>query len=70
MAMSKKHYRAFADILYGARSVAVYHNTRTDNPDRCVLIERIAEEMCDVFKKDNSAFDYKRFLIACGVIDE
>ena len=58
--MSRKDYRAFADVLAGDLS------TCNNEGERRKVIG-IVLSMCDVFKRDNGAFDRQRFLLACGI---
>lgn len=58
MAMSKKDYVMIAAIV----SDAIAGKTLGE----VAPVELIANNMADAFKKDNTAFDKKRFMIACG----
>ena len=71
--MSRKDYKAAAEVIareleqaleapQGDGDVAHFAN-------RAVVhtLERVARELADMFKRDNSAFDYGRFFTACGL---
>jgi len=58
--MSRKDYRAFADILAGDLATC-----ETDGERRKVAC--IALSMEDVFKRDNPRFDRQRFREAAGL---
>lgn len=55
MAMSRKHYREFAEVLKTAQE---------EYPDNHDAIRAIAFALCGVFKRDNSNFDRQKFLEA------
>lgn len=57
MAMSRKHYRDFADVIKD-----ILENY--PDGDANVAIREIAYGMCSVFKRDNSNFDRQKFLDA------
>ena len=52
--MSRKHYIAFARMV---SELALNKSQK----------RHVAEELADVLKSENSAFDRDRFLVACGV---
>lgn len=54
--MSRKDYKAFAEILAG-------HYTGTGDEEDQVILD-VAYEMAGVFKRDNPRFDHKRFIAA------
>jgi len=62
--MSRKHYRAVAEVI---ASAAV--DAREVHPSETPIgvVEQIARELADVFKRDNSAFSYTTFYEACGI---
>ena len=56
--MTKKDYVLIAGIINEAIAGKTMGETGS--------VELIARNMADAFKKDNSAFDKKRLMIACG----
>jgi hypothetical protein len=60
MSMSRKHYQEVAAILKDE----IEHEPLTDSH---TALRRIANELADMFKRDNSSFDRARFLRAAGL---
>lgn len=63
MAMSRKHYREAAEIIKRHRQISA----RSGDNTGVYAVEGVAEELADMFKRDNSAFDRARFMEACGI---
>lgn len=57
--MSRKHYRAVAQILATARGL-------TDDAD--VALDYVTRELASLFKADNSNFDYAKFYDAAELV--
>ena len=74
MSMSKKHYKAIAEVLLQAQREAQAQQKLArlqldrfmpaDGIDTC---NRITLELARVFKLDNPRFDASRFCRACGL---
>lgn len=62
MAMSRKHYKVFAEVIHNA------HEDTAPGSDARMVVERIAADLCRVFREDNHAFDDARFVEACGLV--
>ncbi len=60
MALSRKHYEAVAQILNDNAAF----NVRIQKPDGVTAIASVAEDLADLFEKDNASFDRDRFLKA------
>lgn len=59
--MTRKDFQAVTDIIRSFSKGAINY----DLEGRHVL-ERITEEMADLFQKDNPRFDKEKFYEACG----
>lgn len=59
MAMSRKNYVAFADMLAERRKYA-------DSSAEHLLLDAITSETASIFARDNGAFDRQRFYTAAG----
>ena len=59
MPMSKKDYRAFAEMLHNWRDSEYFRNIPMQP-----VIDTLAGEMCQIFARDNSRFSSERFLTA------
>lgn len=57
--MSRKHYRAVAEVLATARGM-------TDDAD--VALDYVTRELASLFKLDNPNFDYTRFYDAAELV--
>jgi hypothetical protein len=57
--MSRKHYRAVAEVLRLALEGAPEGSRES--------LKGVARELADFFKRDNSLFSYQRFYEACGI---
>ena len=62
MAMTKKHYEAFAKINRDANGAARGSGRRT--------VEKMTIQQAILFSMDNKNFDTKRFLLASGFTDK
>ena len=66
MAMSRKHYTEVAEIIKaeidGIDSVNDPFGVGAHS-----ALSNVADNLADMFKRDNSAFDRARFLDACGL---
>lgn len=58
--MSRKHYRAVADVIASARE-------GVQCSDGYETLRQVTEGLADVFKRDNMAFGYQKFYDACGI---
>lgn len=69
--MSRKDYRAFAEIIAAERSMARHQlaNGGNDGEVKLRTTRNIAFSMADVFARDNARFDRERFYEACGISD-
>ena len=54
--MSKKDYQAIAAAIYTAHR---------RSGDKAVALQCLTDDLCDIFKADNSAFSRERFREAC-----
>jgi hypothetical protein len=63
MTLSRKDYIKIASILSKV-------NSKARNESEYMIVRRIAEGLATYMKLDNSAFDTRRFLLACGVDTE
>lgn len=61
MAMSRKDYVAFAEVI----ALEIKANIPATKAEQAVI--DVAKSMADVFKRDNPNFDRARFLTACGI---
>jgi uncharacterized protein (DUF4415 family) len=57
--MSRKDYKAFAEIIRNHVDAAMWTEARA------ATLRSVAQDMADVFKADNAAFDRARFINAC-----
>lgn len=65
--MTKKDYVALAELLLRFREAVIELDDRGPRSvDNCVLRDLIVP-LAHWLKRDNAAFDYARFLAACGV---
>ncbi|MGZ6570448.1 MAG: hypothetical protein ACXVHB_06035 [Solirubrobacteraceae bacterium] len=48
-------------------AAAVFARELAEQPAHRVTVSRIARAVADMFKQDNSRFDYQRFYDACGL---
>lgn len=64
MAMSRKHYVEAAKVIKGN-----LEDFQVDSASGTIfnMAESIANDLADMFKRDNSAFDRARFMDACGM---
>lgn len=56
--MSKKDYRAFAEMLHERR------RRSAECSAEMALLDGIARDLCQIFARDNSRFDADRFMTA------
>lgn len=56
----KRHYEVVAGVIADV-------NARTEN---AFEVELVAEELCDMFIRDNEKFNGSKFLKACGMEEE
>jgi hypothetical protein len=56
--VTKKDYRAFAEMLHERR------RRSSDSPRESALLDGLARDMCQIFARDNSRFSSERFLTA------
>lgn len=61
MAMSRKHYREFAESFKGALAYTI------PGTEAAKAVARTARMIADDCKRDNSAFRYDTFFAACGL---
>lgn len=66
MSLSRKDYQAIADAIlatelrWGSKDGGDGEETEVDN-----ALQELKERLADYFAKDNSRFDYSRFMWAC-----
>jgi hypothetical protein len=61
--MSRKHYRAIAEVLAADYAIAATEAERR-------VVANITRSLADVLKRDNSNFDRARFYAAVGISRE
>lgn len=67
MAMSRKHYRAFAEsISFEVQRLQAMRGCASKRAS-IATVETLAEAVADTCKRDNSAFRYDTFYTACGL---
>ena len=64
--MSRKHYIEIAADLKRRRDEEYDKFMRGSDEPTHLLVDRIAEDLAVIFKRDNPNFDRQRFLTACG----
>ncbi len=68
MAMTRKHFQAFATMFCCVRTDRRYQvDTKKAEKDVDATLDMLAKELCSIFSHDNGRFDSGRFLRACGV---
>lgn len=70
--MSRKHYRAFAEIVAGQRKIARLATAGCRAAEGWAVLEAtrdMAVDMADVFLADNGSFQREKFYAACGIAD-
>lgn len=58
--MSKKDYVEFANLINKS-----WYNAKSE--DAMEAVRDMQDNMIEIFKRDNSAFDEQRFRTACGI---
>jgi hypothetical protein len=67
MALSKKHYEQFAQIIAAEVADIPSHMRHVEEQVSAqIALKRVASRMAVHFKVDNPRFDRARFLAACG----
>ncbi len=69
--MTRRHYEALADMFKG-QLAALAQNTLLDSHDRQLVrlwLISTVEQTALVCEADNSRFDRKRFMAACGLAE-
>jgi hypothetical protein len=65
MALSKKHFEAFARETKS--QVDAYHTQNSETANQCIdALQVLMVALCDTFARENPRFDRARFLKACG----
>ena len=57
--MTKKHYKAIAQVIKNSTIIFKSMNKQVINKNELI------NDLCDIFKQDNNRFDYDRFINAC-----
>jgi len=71
MAMTRKHYQAFADLINSARREINSEGIPDDfNIGKHYTIGWIASSMAFLFEDYNPRFDRKKFMEACGISED
>ena len=65
MALSKKHYEAIAKAIKAQRGADTMHCNPAEYGE--LILDRLAEDLGAYMERDNPAFQYARFVKACGV---
>lgn len=66
MAMSRKHYTEAAEIVKRNLERATDGVPEDMAGNAEFALKNVANDLADMFKRDNSAFDRSRFMDACG----
>lgn len=65
--MSRKDYNAVADLLYKLRdNIPYFENGEFEHGYDQAVVD-MANEIAEIFARDNERFETQRFLRACGV---
>jgi len=69
MAMTRKHYQAFADMINGAREDIQCDLPVLDdfNGGKHYTLGWLASQIAYMFEDDNPRFDRAKFMAACGI---
>jgi len=67
--MTKKHFKAIADIIYIQHKeyISQYNKDNNYADGYGQSCQDIANELTDYFAKENPRFDRDKFLTACGL---
>jgi len=69
--MTKKHFKAFADLLESERLLAFTRLTAEGKGGLPAMnaVEHVAQRMASLLARENPRFDRDKFLTACGLTD-